>query len=84
MRIIRDYKWVFDDVEIGIRVRQRRVMLGLTQAEVGTLVGMESPGVITALENGRYSDGITVRTLLAITNWLDIDPAVAFQLQVED
>lgn len=84
VKIVRNYRWVFDDVELGIRIRERRQMLGMTQLELGKLVGFETGAVIAQLENGRCTDGLTMRALLRLTNWLDVDPCVCFALQVED
>lgn len=83
-RLIRSYKWVFDDVELGIRIRDARQASGMTQLELAILCSFESSAVISALENGRYTEGITVRSLLKLTNWLDVDPCVCFAIQLED
>jgi len=61
------------DSEIGARIRQHRKSAGLTQKELGSMLGVNYQ-VIQKYEKG--STKLSVNRLIVISNHLSIDPRV--------
>ena len=60
---------------LGVRIRERRRQLGLTQAALATGSGLSRPSIAN-LEAGRQNLGL--RQLLSLANALDVEVAALF------
>jgi len=76
-----EYRFVFDDVQFGIDLRERRASKPLTQKQVGELIGHESGAICTALENGRYERHLMMCDFMALCLLFDLHPFDYFDLQ---
>ena len=64
------------DIHVGLRIRQRRRLLGMSQQKLGAVVGV-SFQMIQRYECG--STGIPVSSLFELANALNVHPLVLFQ-----
>lgn len=72
MKTVKSYPISFNRKLFGDDVRKARLESGLTQDELGQLVGLSNK-TISGVETGR--DGyLTVRTLEQVANALDLNP----------
>lgn len=65
----------FDRVKFGQNIRQARLAAGLTQAELAGRMHC-AEGTISCIERGTV--GISMRTLAALCNALEVRPSVLF------
>jgi len=82
MKQVNDYTWVLDDVEFGIDLKRWRERNSFTQVHVAALVGWESYGAVSSLENARYADSLKLRDFLFLCHLMDVSPALYFRIQL--
>src|SRR5580704_7254001 len=63
------------DIHVGLRIRQRRVLLGMNMWDLGAAVGL-SFQMVQKYEAGLYS--VPVRRLFELANALDVSPSFFF------
>ena len=63
------------DIHVGLRIRQRRVLLGMNMWHLGAAVGL-SFQMVQKYEAGLYS--VPVRRLFELANALDVSPSFFF------
>jgi transcriptional regulator with XRE-family HTH domain len=64
------------DVHVGLRIRQRRILLGMTQERLGAAVGL-SFQMVQKYEVG--INGISASRLVELANALDVPPSLFFE-----
>ena len=65
----------YDRVKFGQNIRQARLAAGLTQAELAKRMHC-AEGTVSCIERGTV--GMSVRTLAALCNALEVRPSVLF------
>jgi len=81
VKIVRTYVYVFDDVQFGIDLREKRQAAGLTQKQVSERAGHVSSGLCNSLEAGTYMPSLMIVDFLAICALFDLHPFDYFDLQ---
>lgn len=75
--VYREVKWVWDFDHVGRICRERRAVAGLTQDEVGELIGL-SGSAYGAIEKGVYET--MPKHLLQLANLFEFDPCEAMKV----
>jgi len=75
-----DFRFRFDEVSLGIAVREKRVLQALTQRELGEIVNLAG-GTISQIETAENGSSLTINTFLRLCVWLDVSPHMFFTLE---
>lgn len=75
MRLVVDEQTTALAVEVGIRIRELRRLLGVSQAAFATSVGMASAN-LSKIERGKMN--LTLETMVRIARGLDVQPIDLF------
>lgn len=76
-----DYRYIFDDVDFGIAVRNYRHAQRLTQLELGEMIGYRSGVTINMIERGRMTGGLPIASFLALCQLMDANPMNFFTME---
>lgn len=80
MRKIIHVDWVFNDVNFGIAVRERREQLGMTQNELAACLGYQG-GYISNIENARKESTLNLLDFVKLCNRLELHTYEFFDTQ---
>lgn len=83
-KVIGEYEWVFDDVQLGIDLKQFREENNLTQAQIAEYVGYETGSAIALIEVGKTPAGIPLYKFMRLCAIMDADPNSYFSIQKLD
>lgn len=82
MHTVTEYDMIFDDVQFGIDVRQRRESAGMSQNELAAILGYTTGGMISKIETASYSQFLNMRDFLKLCNRLELSPAEYFDMEL--
>lgn len=71
MRKFVNVEWVFNDVNFGIAVRERRLQLGMSQRELGACLGYQG-SYISNIECARKESGLSLMDFVKLCNRLEL------------
>lgn len=78
-----DYIWRFDEVELGIALREWREAQGLRQKDVGAALGV-SGAWVSAIEVAKATPSLACASMtkfIELCNMMDADPRKFFTLE---
>jgi len=75
------YEMIFDDVKFGIEVKDARLSFGLTQDQLGKLVGYKDGNSISQIECAKNTEAISLKRYFNLCNVLDLNPMHYWQLE---
>jgi DNA-binding XRE family transcriptional regulator len=81
-KIVNDYTWVLDDVELAIDFRGWRERNHFTQEQVSEWMQWESTSPVSAIENGKYAESLKLRDFLKLCHLMDVSPSLYFRIQL--
>ena len=79
--IVKKFDYVFESVQFAIDIRAGRKALGLTQGQVGELLGHKTAAVVSVLENARYDETVKMSDFLFLCNLYDLQAPRYFEIE---